>query len=295
MTAPIDPNYAAFLAAQQAAQQPQYVPQQFQQPQYVPYQQQPVYHAPAAIQQAPPAPSVPVDLADAMMAAQRRAAGSNGPSLFKLKEDAPGTAFDFVVSGPSTARQARFNGQPQTYQDGRPKVEILIPILVHPTQRHPEGKATLYAHGSAIGELVRAMAAAGCDEATISAGAEVGASGRATYLGKATRAGAQGNTYTENVFQFEYIRPALDGNPVNAAPAQVVAQPAPVQAVPVQPVAPVPVAQPVVQQPAAPAVAQSLPVPPVAQAPVQAPVPSLPANPDKAALLAKLTQQQQAG
>lgn len=248
MTTPIDPQqYAAFLA--------------FQQQQAATQQQLPPTFQPAT----PPPAAVQVSLTDAF----NQPSGAYGPSLFKgstdLKglADVPGATFQGIVAKQAVAeQQLDFKTKfPKFFQDGRPMVQIKVALDVAPSSRHPEGRATWFLKGEEIGELARAMDAAGVPAELIPAGPEVGAAVQVTYIGDRPNAGG----YATKVRQIVYVRP--DG----AAGLAAAVATAPAVEVPA------PVAQ-VVQE--APAAVQPAPVTPV--------VAAAPENPVKAALLAKL-------
>lgn len=240
MTLPIDPNALAALVAQLQAQ-PQTAPAQ-------PGINPPVQ--PAA-PQVPLQPTVPVSTEDAMADANRPK--GYGPALFKTSTDQPGLTFAFTVAGPTAARQARnFNTkQPETYQDGRPKIELVIPLDVAVSERHPEGRATLYSKGSLTTELSRAMAAAGAPQEVIKQGLEPGATGTITFQGKVTKQGKQA-TYTENAYVVTYNRPGSTAPVVATTNYAEQAQTQPVQL----PAQPAPQPAPAVQAPAADVLAQ---------------------------------------
>lgn len=173
------------------------------------------------------------------------------------------------------------------YRDGRPKVNMKVPMYCQPDNTHPEGRAILFVNGTVGTELKRAMDAAGAP-ASLNGIPEKGA------VIKLVKAGQRRNSFNSwsAVPHIDYTRPegAAPAPPVVEQPAPpVVEQPAPpVVETPnsqhgeytgAPPQAPIGQAQPPLQTP--PVVEQ--PAPPVQQA--AAP----PADPEKAALLDRLT------
>lgn len=228
MTNPIDPaTFQAFLqfqAQQAAAQAQQYAPPTI---------------APPVAPQVPVQPTVPVSTEDAMDAANRPK--GYGPSLFKTGTDQPGLTFAFTVAGPTGAKQPTNykTKQPEFYPDGRPKIELLIPLDVAVSERHPEGRATLYSKGALTDELSRVMSAAGVPQEVLRKGLEPGATGTITYQGKVTRQSKDGDTYTANAYAVTYNRPGSAAPTVATTNYAEQAQAQPVQ-VPAQPPAPAP-------------------------------------------------------
>lgn len=259
-------------------------------------------------QQAPPAPVANATIADFY----NQPSSGSGPSIgWKTKQglDKPiGSWFAGHVSRDVTNgdidQQTNTAGVPQTFRDGRPKLQMKVGLKGLTTSEgngdHPDGEGTWYVKGLGRDELSRAMAEAGCPAGeTPKAGAYV----VVVLVGRRPN-GAGYNP--SNIVQVTYT-PAAGSAPAAPAPAAVPAQQpeqyaAPVQAPAPPPAAPVappaaPAAPPQVQQSPVQPVAPAGPVAPAApvqqQAPVQAPaqIPAPPTSLDPAAqaILAGLT------
>lgn len=268
---PVQPQYPAQQFPQQYAPAPAY-PQQYGQPQY-----------PAA----PPAQPLPQGTLDGFYGQP----SSGGGAALKFNGKPVGTSYAGIVARPITDADVRAQtnnmGQVQTYRDGRPKLVMVVPLQVQPSQEHPEGVATWWVKGQARDELARAMAEAGAPAGPPEAGAAI----RITLVGQRPVP----NMNPANQYRVEYIRPGhapempAQPQPVQqpvSAPFQVPQQPMPQQMAPVMSTA---TGQPVVHQQQVPQMPQP------AAAPVQQPTSTIPAgfNEDQAALFAKLTGGQQ--
>lgn len=250
----------------QYPQQPQPLPQ-FPPQQYPP--QPPTQQFP---QQAAPQAPTPVGNLDDFYA---QPATGGGPSL-KFNQKPVGTSYSFIVARKLTDSdiqpQTNNQGITQTYKDGRPKLVMVVPVLIqHP--EYPEGRATWWVKGQARDELARAMS-------------EVGAPAGPPEEGAAIRVTLTGHRQIPNMnpqllYSVEYQRPQ------NAKPTDQSVK-SPQSATPAEQ-APAPAPQP-------------MPTPPVEQQPAQAsaqpvqqpPAPQTPSalNPDQQQLLAQLTGQQ---
>lgn len=223
-----DPAVLAFLQQLQAQQQ-------------APAQAAPTVAAGIPVQQAaPPVPTVPVSVSDAVADAERPK--GYGPSLWTKATRIPGTVVPFTVAGKTGAKQAENykTKLPESYRDGRPKIELVIPLDVPATPNFPEGRATLYSKGSLTTLINTAMTRAGVPDDVRSQGLEVGATGSITFVAKVEREGKDGDSYSENVFEVTYNRPSSTPTPtpvVQAPPVQVPV-PAPQPAAPVLPAVP---------------------------------------------------------
>lgn len=97
-----------------------------------------------------------------------------GPAL----KFAVGTRHAGIVARPVTSADVQQQtvpggSQPAYYKDGRPKFVLKIPLVVQPSQEHPDGQAQWYVSGGARDELVRAMAEAGAPEGAPESGAGI--------------------------------------------------------------------------------------------------------------------------
>lgn len=134
-------------------------------PQPYPAQQQPY---PAQFQ-APPEPS-PVDLPRGTLNDFfEQPAGGFGPAL---KFEVIGTRYIGVVArnitDADTRAQTKYRPRPgedpvDRHPDGSPKLQMLIPLLVQPSQQFPAGEATWYVKANERADLIRAMEAAGVE------------------------------------------------------------------------------------------------------------------------------------
>lgn len=290
--------------------QPSYPPQA--QPQYPPQYpaqyppQQPAYYPPPAPVQQPLARGSLDDF-------YGQPAGGSGKSLsFDMKP--PGTSYTGVVTRTLTnadvqqqTAHPRAGGQPMFHPDGRPKLVMIIPLQMQPSQEFPDGRAAWYVKGADRTELERAMELAGCKPGTPP---EAGAIITITYTGDRPIPGLN----AQKVKQVTYQRPPnANGNghqhaasqPVPAQEPQQYAPPAPPAYAPLPPPDTSQYQAPVIQQPQfqQPQYAPAPPPPPPAAVPPQpapaqvappAPLPPQVAEltPEQQALLARLTGQQ---
>jgi hypothetical protein len=299
----MQPNYAP---PQQYPQQfPQYPPQGFPQQQFAP-SGVPGY---PPVQMAPPPPPLAQGSIDDFYSQPVTGGGAfwkfEGPGVYHAGFVARAIAQGDIRQQTTPPAQGSV---PQTYRDGRPKFEMLVPLKVQPDQVHLDGLATWAVRGNDREELTRAMAEAGAPEGPPEAGAFIQVV--CTEL-RPTRGGIP-----QKVKQVQYTRPGetpalfqpavqQPTQPVYAQPQQVQQLPpgqafvstgAPQTAVPGQPLPP---AQGSVQQvPQAPAVpyqpTQVASPPAQATAPAQPAVPAAPTPADglseaQQELLARLT------
>lgn len=298
---PTQPQYPVAPAQPmpQYPTQPVY-PQQGYAPAPAPaYPQQPQFpqqYAPApAYPTAPTAPPPPAGTLDGFF---DQPSTGGGPSFkFVDANRVPQIGKTYVgivartVTNADIRHQTNSAGVAQTYKDGRPKLVMIVPMLVQPSPEFPDGQAGWWVKGQARDELARAMSEAGAPAGPPEAGAAVSV----TLTGTRPVPGMN----PQFLYRVQYARP---NGAAPAATPQPVAQIAPVvqQQVPVQtaPVMSTATGQPVMHQQQTPAqpIPQQVPVPaqaqPVAeQAPTAAPAGF---NADQAALFAKLTGGQQA-
>lgn len=216
-------------------------------------------YPPQQPQQPQGAPPVNASLSDFY----QQPSGAGGPAL---KFTTPGQSYTGIVARPITDGDVQHqtnpaDGRPAFFRDGRPKLVMLVPLLVqHPD--FPEGRAAWYVRGQARDELARAMAEAGAPEGAPEPGAAIGI----TYTGDRPIPGLN----PQKQYQVAYRRPEGAEATTETAQAQPQAQ------AQVQP----PQAQPQAQQ--APAQAQVPAQPQQGQAPENL-------SPEQQALLAKLT------
>lgn len=283
------PSYPQAPAPQGYPQAPAYPPaQQYGYPPAQGYAPQPPYG-----QQAP-APVVNATIADFY----NQPSAGGGPGLSwttKAGAEKPiGAWFAGYVSRDVTngdiAQQTNPQGIPQTFRDGRPKLQMKVALKGLQTSDgnvdHPEGEGTWYVRGQARDELTRAMAEAGVDGVP-----QGGAYVIVTLVQRRPNAGFR----PTNIVQVSYT-PAAGSTPAATPPIPAQA-PAPA---PVQQAAPAPAPAPV-QQVAPPAPPLAPPAAPAAApAPAQlapqaftqaAPAPQPPAglDPNAAAILQQLT------
>jgi hypothetical protein len=266
----MQPNYAP------PQQYPGYPPQQFA-PQGFPQQQFAPSGVPGypPVQMAPPPPPLAQGSIDDFYSQPVTGGGAfwkfEGPGVYHAGFVARAIAQGDIRQQTTPPAQGSV---PQTYRDGRPKFEMLVPLKVAPDQTHLDGLATWAVRGNDREELTRAMAEAGAPEGPPEAGAFIQVV--CTEL-RPTRGGIP-----QKVKQVQYTRPGE--TPTLFQPA--VQQPAqPVYAQPQQVAPPATFAQP--QQAAfAQATAPAAPTPQyaptqVASAPAQAPAaaPAQPAAP----------------
>lgn len=222
--------------------QPFYGPQQ-PVPQ-VPGQQ---YQVPAQyqvpVQQYPQAPTTPVPAVPqtgSLDAFFSQPSSAGGPS-WKFNGKPIGTTYTGIVARKLTNGDVRVQtnnaGQPVTTRDGRPKYVLVVPLIVEQSPEFPDGRASWWCKGQAREELVRAMAAAGCDAPTIEQGPEEGA--RITVKLAGTR--QIPNMNPQLLYEVTYERPA--GVVQQAQQSEVAPAPAPAPAqVPAAPAQPAPAA-----------------------------------------------------
>jgi hypothetical protein len=273
----------------QAPAQPGYPPQQYAAPQgyapapgYVAPPQQ--FAAPQYGQPQQPAPQLAAGSLDAFYS--QPSVGGGAALNFPV-----GTTHVGIVSRPITnadiqQQTNRGTGLPATFKDGRPKFVMKVPLVVTPSQNHPDGIAQWYCAGAARDELIRAMAEAGAPEGPPEAGAAL----EITCTGERPVQGMN----PAKTYRVRYTRPqgAAQASVAQASPQQVSAPP--VQQAPIQyaqqtaPVMSTATGQPVVHQQAVPAPPQvQQPMPP---APAAAPA-GAPLSAEQQALLAQLTGQ----
>lgn len=249
---PVQPSYPVAPGQLPGYQQP-YAPQQFA-PQYPQAQGYP------APQMAPPQQPLAQGSIDDFF--NQPSAGGGKSLSFKVI----GTRYRGIVTRPlgrgDVQQQTDTMRRPLTYNDGRPKFVMKVPLQMQPSAEHPDGLATWFVKGQARDELVRAMAEAGAPAGPPEANSIIDIS----YV--ADRQSGQGLNPAKQ-FQIVYTRPggaAQQPAPQAAPPipAQVIAPPAAVpqaapQPDPAQQAAMAAVQQQFpqatpVQQPAAPAV-----------------------------------------
>jgi len=282
--------------------QPQY-PQQPAYPAAPQYPAAPGYpQQPFPQQYAPATPTAPPPPAGTLDGFFDQPSTGGGPSFkFVDANRVPQIGKTYVgivartVTNADIRHQTNNAGAVQTYKDGRPKLVMIVPMLVQPSPEFPDGQAGWWVKGQARDELARAMSEAGAPAGPPEAGAAISV----TLTGTRPVPGMN----PQFLYRVQYARP-------NGAAPAATPQPAPVQQeVPQQPMpqpAQMPVmstatGQPVVHQQQVPA--QPMPQPTQMPVPVQAqPVAEQPAqtaaptgfNADQAALFAKLTGQQAA-
>lgn len=268
------------------AAQPAYPPQ----PQYAPapqYAPPPAYGYPP-VQMAP----LPQPLAQGSLDDYYSQPTGGGGAFLKFER--PGVVHEGFVERAMTNGDVRQittppnqGSVPQFYKDGRPKFELLVPLLLlQPTQANPDGKATWAVKGKDRDELARAMSEAGAPEGTPEPGSFI----QIVYTHEEPSRGG----IPRKVKQITYTRPG-----VQPTPLQPIAQQQPQYAPPAQPqyAQPpvqqfVPPAQPQYAPPAQPQPqyappAQPQPAPPAQpqyvqpQAPMQQPMPQAPAQPQQ--------------
>lgn len=221
-------------------------------------QQQFAYPAPAQPQQpmATPAP-VSGTLADFY-----KQPTSGGGKAISWKDRPAGYTVVGIIARPITDADIRQTtnpqGVPRFYKDGRPKLEMVVPLKVQASQEFPEGEARWFVRGQARDELTRAMAEIGTSGAP-----EAGAAVSVTLTGRRPTGPGMNPA---NQFAIRYQRP--EG--VHATTQQE----------PIEHTAP-----PAMSQPAEPPQQQ-----PVEQ-PTPTPSPAMPEglSPEQQALLARLT------
>lgn len=227
-------------------QQPGYPPAQ---PGYPPAPPQQPYYPPPQYpsQQYPPQPPKPA-AKGTIDDFYTQPAGGSGKSLASWF-DVPGKSITGVVARKITNADVQqqtdiTTRQPVFFADGRPKLTMVVPLIVAQTPDFPEGRAAWYIRGDVRNELARAMQEAGAPEGPPEAGAQI------TITLTGTR--QIRNLNPAKVFAVQYVRPQ------GAAPAQFPAT-APQAAngqVPQQPAA-----QPQWPQPGAPLSAPPVPAP----------------------------------
>ena len=202
-------------------------------------------------------------------------ATGGGPSL-KFNQKPVGTSYTFIVARKLTDSdirpQTNNQGVAQTYKDGRPKLVMVVPVLIQHAE-YPEGRATWWVKGQARDELARAMA-------------EVGAPAGPPEEGAAIRVTLTGHRQIPNMnpqllYAVEYQRPRNvepTDQSVNSEQSAAPVEQAPAQPAPGQQPMPAPQPAPAAQTPAQ-----------------QTPAPQAPSNlsEEQQALLAQLTGQQQ--
>lgn len=159
---------------QQYAPAPQY-PQQ-QQPAYAPPPQAPAYGPPQQYghpQGPPPPPAVGGTIDDFL----GQPSTGGGPSLKWNDKPAGYTVAGYVARDVrnSDVRQqtAQRTNEPLFHRDGRPKLVMIVPLLVQPTTEHPDGKVGWWVKGEARDLLAEAMKRAGSSATVPEGGARV--------------------------------------------------------------------------------------------------------------------------
>jgi hypothetical protein len=283
-----------------------YPPQQPQMP-YAPQgypPQAPAGYAPQGYPQQPPVPQGPPAAKGTVAGFFNQPVGGGGPGF---KFPVVGTTYQGVIARDVTDADVTQQTDFQTgqitpscfYRDGRPKLQMVIPLRLStgPTAEFPEGTGAWYVKGGADQqELVRAMTAAGAvpDENGV-LWPKAGDMLTVTYThDKPGRAGM--NPAKIKQVQYQVGNGQAPAAPV-AAPVQQVAQQAFSQVMPPQVMQYAPVPQPQVMQPAQYQNTQGEPVQlPQAPAPVQQAAPQIPGlTPQQAALVAQQIQAQQQG
>ena len=274
----------------QPVAQPQYPAQPAQPypPQYPAYPPQ-QYGAP------PPAPAPVVPLAQGTLDDYYSQPSTGGGAGLKFtgpnNQPLVGQSYVVQVTRPmvngDVQQQTDQNNRPLFFKDGRPKFVMIVPVqLLEPNPNHPDGLAKWYVKGAARDELNRAMAEAGAPEGPPEYGAVI----RVTLTG--TRPSGPGMN-PAHVFAVQYVRPS--GAQATAAPSPVAVASSQAPAAPAQQ----PAQLPLPPQAYPPGAAQ---LPPAAytgapaQQTVQQVAPPAPSelSPEQQALLAQLTQAQQA-
>lgn len=153
------PQYGQGQAPQgYPGQQPGYgqAQPQFQQPGYPPQQ---YGQQPPAPPQPPPAPR------GTLQGFMDQPASGEGKSLsFNVPgQRYVGQVVRDITDADVSQQTDPMTGALQTYQDGRPKLVMKIPLLIQPQADYPDGTAVLYINHNLRTELARAMQVAGAD------------------------------------------------------------------------------------------------------------------------------------
>jgi hypothetical protein len=306
------------VTVQYPQQPPQYPPQQppAQYPPtyvYPPQQSPPAYGYPQQPPAYPPQPVQPLANAslDDFVNQPTTGEGASIKWMDTNRQPRIGLRYMLRVARPirdaDVRQQTNQAGAGLTFRDGRPKLVMLVPVLITTSPEFPEGKAVLWVKGQMRDELARAMAEAGA----------TGTVPEANSIIDITLIGTRPVPGMNPAFQFRiaYTRPdGMQAAPTTAEPtamaqvaavaqqgplAEHVVQQAPPPAQPGVPVAGmqfVPPVQPAPQAPPAePTVSQSAPpvAPPPVVGPPQAPPAASPTlTPEQAALMAQLAGQQ---
>lgn len=177
----------------------------------------------------------------------------SGPAL---KFDQPGQRYVVRVARKVTDADVRAQtnqqGVPQYYSDGRPKLVMVVPLVVEGHPGYPEGRGTWWVKGAARDELNRAMAEAGAPEGPPEEGAGM--------LIEMTGYRPIPNMSPQKLYAVQYVRPvhAQHVDPQTFDIAQQMGQQAPQQG-----------AQQPQADPPAPAQAPAAPTPQAPAQPVQ--------------------------
>lgn len=265
---PPQPQAPAYPPAVPAQQYPPQPPQQPYYPPQAPAPQAPYGGAPAqpAPPQQPPAvPAQPLAKGTLDDYFTQPSAGS-GPGIAwsdKAGNQKPiGTTYHGVVARDVTQADIEQQighpsqgSQPLFFRDGRPKLQMKVPLRVPVSEEFPQGEATLYVKGQTRDELTRAMNEAGLGtQAVPKAGDQISI--------QLVQRRPNPGRMPSNIVAIRYVPAGGAQQGAQQAPAQPVQQPAP-QAAPAQPVQQV--------QPQAPVQQPQAYAPPAAQQ-VQAPV-----------------------
>lgn len=180
-------------------------------------QQQFPYPAPAQPQQAPATPA-PVSGTLSDFYSQP---ASGGGKAISWKDKPTGYTVAGIIARPITDADIRQTtnpqGVPQFYKDGRPKLEMVVPLKVQASQEFPEGEVRWFVRGQARDELTRAMAEAGASGAP-----EAGAAVSITLTGRRPTGPGMNPA---NQFAIRYQRPQ-DASSASQQPVEQDAQPA---------------------------------------------------------------------
>ena len=200
---------------QQAPPQPGYPPQQgYGQPQAYPQQGYPQQPPP----QAPPAPSLPkTGIGDFL----DQPAMSGGALSFPNPGDRHTVTVARDLADADFPIQTDANNQPKYFNDGRPMVVMVVPVLVRPDAAHPDGHASWWVKGQPAEALKQAMSAVGAGERNgiPESGAQI------DILFTGTKPPKRGGFNPTKIYEITYKRPA---GAVQAPQAQVTTQaPAP--------------------------------------------------------------------
>lgn len=205
--------------------QPQYPGYPPQAPAYPPQAQAPYYPPQAPQGYAPPPPAQP--LARGSIDDFYDQPAASGKSITFDKKPV-GTSYAGVVARTLTNADIQqqtemLTRRPLFYPDGKPKLVMIVPLQMQPSQEFPDGRAAWYVKGSERAELERAMEAAGCKPGTPP---EMGAVITITYTGDRPIP----NLNPQKVKAITYQRPVgANGHAAGTAQPAMAAQSAEVQ------------------------------------------------------------------